>query len=138
MTRLETLLVLYGSQRGSTEDAAQRFCQKVSEHLGPKGLGVKTKLMTLDDFLLSKTEPWSRLVVIFVSSFGLGGPPLGTHSAFTYRICISTAHTANVWYVGARKFRKLCDAWIATHKDNPDEPKMLEGLKFVLCGLGGK
>jgi sulfite reductase alpha subunit-like flavoprotein len=121
-TYKEDLLVLYGSQKGSAEKAAQDFYLEIEKSLssdaieastGRSDVMVKPKLVELDDFLSSAGVPWTRLVVIVVSSFGDGHAP-----------------------ANARAFRKLCDSWISQYNDNPDKPKILEGVHFALCGLG--
>jgi sulfite reductase alpha subunit-like flavoprotein len=118
----EDVLVLYGSQKGHSEIAADEFVAAMSKSMstdaiktltGRPGVAVIPKLMKLDDFLKAGNCNWTRLVVIVVSSFGTGDAP-----------------------EGATEFRKLADAWIATYKENPDKPKILEGVHFALLGLG--
>lgn len=118
----EDVLVLYGSQKGHSEIAADEFITKMSKHLstdaietltGKSGMAVNPKLMKLDDFLKADNCHWTRLVVIIVSSFGTGHAP-----------------------AGGKEFRKLADTWIADYKENPDKPKILGGLHFALLGLG--
>jgi sulfite reductase alpha subunit-like flavoprotein len=120
----EDVLVLYGSQKGHSEIAADEFVMKMSKNLssgaietltGRPGLAVKPKLMKLDDFLKADNCPWTRLVVIIVSSFGTGHAP-----------------------EGGKEFRKLADAWITDYKENPDKPKILTGVHFSLLGLGDR
>jgi MioC protein len=118
----EDILVLYGSQKGHSEIAADEFITKMSKHLSTDaietltrrpGVAVNPKLMKLDDFLKAENCPWTRLVVIIVSSFGTGHAP-----------------------EGGTEFRKLADTWITNYKENPDKPKILGGLHFALLGLG--
>jgi MioC protein len=117
----EDVLVLYGSQKGHSEIAADEFITKMSKSLssdavetmtGRPGLSVNPILMKLDEFLEDHCH-WTRLVVIIVSSFGTGDAP-----------------------EGGKQFRKLADTWIANYKENPDKPKILGGVHFALLGLG--
>lgn len=114
----EKILVLYGSQMGTSEKVAQSICDDLAQKLNDDSNDQESTSpiyeavgpTQLDDFL---QEPaWTRMVIIVVSSFGVGYAPMG-----------------------ARKFRKLCDYWTATLKDCPDG-KPLHGLQFALCGLG--
>jgi sulfite reductase alpha subunit-like flavoprotein len=118
----EDLLVLFGSQKGHSEIAADEFITKMSKHLstdaietltGRHGVSVNPKLMKLDDFLKADKCPWTRLVVIVVSSFGTGDAP-----------------------EGAKEFRKLADTWMTDYKVKPDKPEILRGLHFALLGFG--
>jgi sulfite reductase alpha subunit-like flavoprotein len=118
----EEVLVLFGSQKGHSEIAADEFITKMSKHLSTDaieeltkraGVTVTPKLMKLDDFLKADNCPWTRLVVIIVSSFGTGHAP-----------------------EGGKEFRILADTWIADYKKNPDKPKILGGVQFALLGLG--
>jgi sulfite reductase alpha subunit-like flavoprotein len=119
--REENVLVLYGSMRGTAENAANELFKQIPEKLRPeKLLGKEVEavkavpiLMELDDFL-EKGE-WAGVVVIFASSYGVGEAP-----------------------VGSKNFRKLCETWIKAYTDQPDKPKILEGMRFALCGLGGE
>ncbi len=106
MTEEEEILVLFGSQRGTSEDAASAFAQEA-----PKRLHVKVKTVEMDDFLESPS--WRRVVVIFVSSFGTGGAPMG-----------------------AQAFRKFCDRVITDYTDNPDKTGFLKGIHIAICGQG--
>jgi sulfite reductase alpha subunit-like flavoprotein len=116
----EEVLVLFGSQKGHSEIAADEFITKMSKHLSTDaieeltkraGVTVTPKLMKLDDFLKADNCPWTRLVVIIVSSFGTGHAP-----------------------EGGKEFRILADTWIADYKKNPDKPKILGGVQFALLG----
>jgi sulfite reductase alpha subunit-like flavoprotein len=101
--------------------------------------------MSLDDFLEVRYGRWTRMVVIFVSSYGVGGPPLGCY-----------------------RFRELCDYWLqhppppppqlqlhplqpAGTKDAKDDNgpattttttgttsnlQLLSGIHYAICGLG--
>jgi sulfite reductase alpha subunit-like flavoprotein len=66
----------------------------------------------LDDFLELELAKWTRLIVIIVSSYGVGQAPLGAY-----------------------RFRDLCDAWL-NKDEKDDEPKVLDGAYFAMCGLG--
>lgn len=102
----EEILVLFGSQRGTSEDAASAFAKEASNRLN-----VKVKSVELDDFLESPS--WRRVVVVFVSSFGAGGAPMG-----------------------AQQFRKFCDRLIQDYTDNPEKAGFLKGIHLALCGQG--
>jgi sulfite reductase alpha subunit-like flavoprotein len=164
------IYVLYGSQTGNSEQAAQDFCHQCATELRPErrqthartaaaqslidgnsnttaattSNGVSTETfeemlqapleemeavaMQLDDFLELEHAPWTRLIVIFVSSYGIGSAPLGSY-----------------------RFRELCDAWTGSntigvaskrdvdHKDTVSSSShgpILDGVYFALCGLG--
>ena len=117
-SRTEKVLVLYGSQTGNSEAAAKDLCEKMSEQLSPAVLkeltGTKDTItvesthMQLDDFLELKQAAWTRLIVIVVSSYGVGQAPLGAY-----------------------RFRELCDAWSEAKAEN-----ILDGVYFAMCGLG--
>lgn len=117
--RIEKVYVLYGSQTGNSEQAAQDFCSAIVDRLSsgriqdftqtPDHISIVPVHMQLDDFLELERAKWTRLVVIFVSSYGVGQAPLG-----------------------AWRFRELCDAWI----DDKASHFPLKGLRFALCGLG--
>jgi sulfite reductase alpha subunit-like flavoprotein len=162
------IYVLYGSQTGNSEQAAQEFCHQCATELRPErrqahartaitlihsnsnttattSNGVSTEtfeemlqapqeemeavVMQLDDFLELEHAPWTRLIVIFVSSYGIGSAPLGSY-----------------------RFRELCDAWVGSntigiesknevdHKDtvvsSSQHGPLLDGVYFALCGLG--
>ena len=112
------MLVLYGSQTGNSEAAAKDVCDKMSEKLSPlllkkltgttNTIFVECSHMQLDDFLELERAAWTRLVVIVVSSYGVGQAPLGAY-----------------------RFRELCDAWSAAKAKN-----ILNGVHFAMCGLG--
>jgi sulfite reductase alpha subunit-like flavoprotein len=65
--------------------------------------------MQLDDFLELKHAAFTKCLVIFVSSYGVGQAPLGAY-----------------------RFRELCDYWA----QNDDHGAPLQGLQYALCGLG--
>lgn len=117
-TRTEKVLVLYGSQTGNSEAAAKDLCEKMTKQLSPQMLKeltnttdtiiVESTHMQLDDFLELERAAWTRLVVIVVSSYGVGQAPLGSY-----------------------RFRELCDAWSEAKAKN-----ILDGVNFAMCGLG--
>jgi sulfite reductase alpha subunit-like flavoprotein len=109
-----TILVLYGSQTGNAQQAAEEFTQQCRELRG-----WSADCLSLDDLLEVRHCRFSRYMVIFVSSYGHGGPPLGGY-----------------------RFRDLCDHWLEDEKgDTPSsdaatQPKLLQGVHYALCGLG--
>jgi len=118
MAPVESLYVLYGSQMGNSEQAATDFCTELESKYTPdffkaQGLSpvqVETTCMQLDDFLEIQHANFTKCIVIFVSSYGVGQAPLGAY-----------------------RFREVCDALAAdeaTYKDT------LTGLKYAICGLG--
>jgi len=126
-SRTEEILVLYASQSGSTKKAAEKFCEEMTIQLSPdkirslaktetdndSNVTVVPTCMTLDEFLESKHAAWTRIVVIFVSSFGRGDSSNGGY-----------------------RFRDLCDMWLDQYEQNPDAPKVLTGVQYSLCGFG--
>lgn len=117
MPRQETVLILYGSQRGTAERTAESIVSQMPEKLSAEAIATLTdqsvdvevvpKLMTLNDFIAD--PEWTRLVVIVVSSFGAGDAPMN-----------------------ARQFRKWCDRAQATQNGN----RILSGIRFAMLGLG--
>ena len=117
-TRTEEVYFLYGSQTGNSEQAAKDLSEQVKVRLSPatiqKLTGTNDKItvvpshMQLDDFLELERAKWTRLIVIVVSSYGVGQAPLGGY-----------------------RFRDLCDAWLEEEKS-----QKLDGVHFALCGLG--
>jgi sulfite reductase alpha subunit-like flavoprotein len=122
-TRKEEVYVLYGSQTGNSEQAAKDLCGQVETRLGPEviqkltdtkdSITVVPTHMQLDDFLEIDRAKWTRLIVVIVSSYGVGSAPLGAY-----------------------RFRELCDAWLNLYGDKNDNPKILNGCHFAMCGLG--
>jgi len=117
--RKEKVYVLYGSQTGNSEEYANTFAEELPKKLSSSKLQEMTgtsqsiqlepKCMQLDDFLELQKCDWTRLVIIFVSSYGVGQAPLGSY-----------------------RFRDLCDAW----KERKTPNALLKGVQFALCGLG--
>mmetsp|Transcript_26601 Transcript_26601/g.37467 ORF Transcript_26601/g.37467 Transcript_26601/m.37467 type:complete len:236 (+) Transcript_26601:33-740(+) len=109
--REEEILVLYGSQTGNSEQAAQDLCEQLPAKLASKFEGeisLTTRHMQLDDFLELERAPWTRLVVIITSSYGVGQAPLGCY-----------------------RFREFCDALLENN-----ETKLLKGITYAMLGLG--
>ena len=103
-----------GDGDGGSAAAAAAAAAAASANL-PK---FKPVHMQLDDFLEMRRCGWTRLVVIFVSSYGVGQAPLGCY-----------------------RFRDLCDAWLEDTDggggggaDSSSRP--LEGISYAMCGLG--
>ena len=130
--RTEEVLVLYASQLGTSEKAAKSFAEEMTTELSPQAIQSLTDnndesleitvvptVMTLDEFLEVKGgAAWTRLVIIFVSSYGMGASPQGGH-----------------------RFRDLCEEWKDQHENNNTDDdngpeKILKGLNFAMCGLG--
>mmetsp|Transcript_5913 Transcript_5913/g.8942 ORF Transcript_5913/g.8942 Transcript_5913/m.8942 type:complete len:246 (-) Transcript_5913:61-798(-) len=113
--RTEPLYVLYGSQMGNSEEAAQTFCKELEKRYTPDffkanelaHVNVETICIQLDDFLEMHHAKFTKLLVVFVSSYGVGQAPLGAY-----------------------RFREVCEAW------KEDDKKPLDGLKYAICGLG--
>lgn len=101
------ICIIYGSQTGNSEQAAK----DLSDRLHEKGLA--STHMQADDFLELEKCKWTQCMVIITSSYGVGQAPLGCY-----------------------RFRELCDAWHQQYTDDPNKPKLLEGLTYFLCGLG--
>ena len=136
----EEILVLFGSQSGSAEAAAERIAKELPQamqivHADDDGSGpiITPKLMGLDDWLeTSESNPLTRVVIIVVSSFGMGGAPMN-----------------------AKMFRRRCDDILqdikrrqsdcpSTKDDSPEEHdaqeskacKFLKGIHFCLLAFG--
>ena len=92
----EEVLVLYGTQTGNSEAAAEEITSSLSSQLSKLPFKVTPKLLTLDDFLELRHGEWTRVVVIVCSSYGVGQAPLG-----------------------ARKFREWCDEVLERYGHDP-------------------
>ena len=123
-SRAERIYFLYGSQTGNSEQAALDLATQAITQLSPDRLQkltgkdasdivIEPVHMQLDDFLELQQCQWTRLVVIVVSSYGVGQAPLGS------------------W-----RFRELCDAWTGLQKEGKVSKSLLEGVHYALCGLG--
>ena len=118
----EEVLVLYGSQTGNSEGAAQEIASLIPTKLLSK---FTSRCIHLDDFLEVEKAKWTRLVIIVCSSYGVGQAP-----------------------IGARKFRELCDEILEqqqqqsslddniNNNSNNNMKSMLNGIHFALLGLG--
>ena len=124
--RREEVYILYGSQSGSTEKAALAFAEEMTKKLTSESIeemtGTQTNIeimptvMKLDEFLERKEGKWTRLVLLFLSSYGSGEAP-----------------------VGAKKFRDFCDALVKQYENNNHQIKTnlpLEGLHYSMCSFG--
>ena len=123
--RKEPVFVLYGSQTGNSEQTAEDFSKQMEEKFTPsyfKDLGlepveVETTCIQLDDFLGCKHAAFTKTMVIFVSSYGLGQAPIGC-------------------YV----FRSFAEELISRTEGGKAETEarttLLKGLKYALCALG--
>ena len=126
----EEVLVLYGSQTGNSEAAAEQLSSLLPSKLSTADNRTLTsRCMHLDDFLEVEHAQWTRLVIIICSSYGVGQAP-----------------------IGARKFREVCDVILErfgyddvtttnddTNNNNNkkgDDDKMLTGVTYALLGLG--
>mmetsp|Transcript_13527 Transcript_13527/g.25799 ORF Transcript_13527/g.25799 Transcript_13527/m.25799 type:complete len:209 (+) Transcript_13527:91-717(+) len=106
----ERITILFGSHGGTAEETADALCQEIAEKKKLPSHVAVVGPMALDNFV--KDPQWTRIVIIVVSSFGMGHAPRN-----------------------ARQFRKLCDHWSTQLKDNA-ENKPLAGIHFALLGLG--
>lgn len=101
---------------GNSEGAALEFCKEMENKYTPDFfaqqkldvLDVETTCIQLDDFLEMNHANYTPVLVIFVSSYGVGQAPLGGY-----------------------RFRELCDEF--SEKGHEDA---LKGLKYAICGLG--
>eukprot|EP00559_Dactyliosolen_fragilissimus_P006162 CAMPEP_0184870544 /NCGR_PEP_ID=MMETSP0580-20130426/37865_1 /TAXON_ID=1118495 /ORGANISM="Dactyliosolen fragilissimus" /LENGTH=240 /DNA_ID=CAMNT_0027372669 /DNA_START=21 /DNA_END=743 /DNA_ORIENTATION=- len=107
----EEIFVLYSSQTGNSESAAEEITSLLPSKLSSSSKKYKAKCMQLDDFLEIERAAWTRLVIIVTSSYGVGQAPLGGY-----------------------KFRELCD-YILSEKGT-DINNLLKGINYALLGLG--
>jgi sulfite reductase alpha subunit-like flavoprotein len=59
--------VLYGSQTGNSEGAAQNFASSLPKNLSTSSLTVTSAAIELDDFLEKSKATWTPLCVIICS-----------------------------------------------------------------------
>ena len=111
MSKTLKIPILYGSQTGNSEQAAQNFAAKLPAELSTSTLTVTSEAIQLDDFLEECKANWSQLCVIICSSYGVGQAPLG-----------------------AWKFRELCDFILEGKGDG--EKEFMKGLQYAMLGLG--
>ena len=107
--RHEEILVLFGSQTGNSEQAAETLASLIPSKISLPSVSVTSTFMQLDDFLELHRAKWTSVVVIITSSYGVGQAPLGCY-----------------------KFRSLCDR-INSHQGCHN---MLEAVSFAMLGLG--
>jgi len=123
-SRTESIWVLYGSQTGNSEQAAKDFCQQIETKFTPsyfKGLDldldptvkVETTCMQLDDFLEYQHAAFTKTMVIFVSSYGVGQAPLGSPM-----------------------FRSFAEELLVRVENGKTSSDLLKGLDYAICGLG--
>jgi sulfite reductase alpha subunit-like flavoprotein len=113
-----TLFVLYGSQTGNSEQAAEDFVTKFTHFHQQRQQSfsrhfkhIHAKACQLDDFLEMYHAPFSTCIpvlVIFVSSYGVGQAPIGAHL-----------------------FRTVCERFVKLQ-----DATLLHGLSYAICGLG--
>ena len=140
--RTEPIFVLYGSQTGNSEQAAEDFCQVMKEKYTPSyfrtlnllPITVQPTCLQLDDFLDYQHAAYTKNIVIFVSSYGVGQAPIGSYKFRSF----------------AEELLSLVDNEITTTKnnstgggggggDNNNNNKyatLLKGLRYAICGLG--
>ena len=107
--RQEEILVLYGSQTGNSEQAAETLSTLIPTKLSTSSVTVTSKHMQLDDFLEQRDAEWTSIIVIITSSYGVGQAPLGCY-----------------------KFRSLCN-----HINSQQgSDSILQGIAFAMLGLG--
>jgi sulfite reductase alpha subunit-like flavoprotein len=127
--RTEPLFVLYGSQTGNSEQAAEDFCKVIKEKYTPSyfrdlnliPITVEPTCIQLDDFLDYRHAAYTKNLVIFVSSYGVGQAPIGSY-----------------------KFRSFADELLSLVEitknngggDNNKYATLLKGLRYAICGLG--
>lgn len=113
---VEEILVLFGSQTGNSEQAAETLSKAIPKQISIPSVLVTSTYMQLDDFLELHNAQWTSIVVIITSSYGVGQAPLGCY-----------------------KFRKLCDH-ILSNETNTNHSSsaatMLDGITFAMLGLG--
>lgn len=102
--------VLFGSQTGNSELAAENLANSIPEALSTSTFEVTATAMQLDDFLEISRAQWTPLCAIVCSSYGVGQAPMG-----------------------AWKFREICDLIL---ESSSSDGTTLKGLKYALLGLG--
>ena len=105
----EEVLVLYGSQTGNSEGAAQEICSLIPTKLS----STTSRVMHLDDFLEVEKAKWTKLVVIVCSSYGVGQAPIGGKLAlvlfrFGHFICELSLHICYILLLQTICSNKRC------------------------------
>lgn len=119
--RTESMYVLYGSQTGNSEQAAKDFCTELEEKFTPKyfedmGLSpvkITTNCLQLDDFLEYEHSAFTKTMIVFVSSYGVGQAPMGSY-----------------------KFRSFAEELLSQTESGKLSSDFLKGLSYAVCGLG--
>lgn len=119
--RTERIFVLYGSQTGNSEQAAKDYCKQIKEKFTPSyfkdldldPVEVETSCIQLDDFLEYRHAAFTKTMVIFVSSYGVGQAP-----------------------IGSQKFRSFVEEMYAQADSGKVNKALLKGLNYGICGLG--
>jgi sulfite reductase alpha subunit-like flavoprotein len=123
--------VLFASQTGNSEQAARKIaallpdkCRvSTSSSNSPEDSNYVCEVLQLDDFLELERAAWTPIVILCLSSYGVGQAPLGGY-----------------------RFREFCDYLVDQH-NNPTKngnsastttttPLLLQDLQFALLGLG--
>lgn len=118
------IYVLYGSQTGNSEQAAQDIASQLPSQVNAllqqqsskSKVSITTECLQLDDFLELHHGQWTPFVIIVTSSYGVGQAPLGCY-----------------------RFRDLCDYFLqqtTPSKNDPTTRHLLDGVSYALCGLG--
>ena len=119
--------VLYGSQTGNSEAAAKELSTLLPTKLklppseSSSNITITSRHMHLDDFLEIEKAPWTKLVLIVTSSYGVGQAPIGSY-----------------------RFRDFCDSLLGNETFRaPSSPSgststknLLTGVRYALLGLG--
>lgn len=101
--------VLYGSQTGNSEAAAQNLASRIPSKLSTSSIAITCSATELDDFLEKSKASWTPLCVIVCSSYGVGQAP-----------------------IGAWKFREMCDLILNSN----GYEGIFMGLRYAMLGLG--
>jgi sulfite reductase alpha subunit-like flavoprotein len=102
----ETIWILFASQTGNSEQAARQ----IASEFPTKIVGsLEPKVASLDDFLEIEHASWSRIVILCLSSYGVGQAPLGGY-----------------------RFREVCDHVI----DQKGCDTVWKDLQYCILGLG--
>ena len=130
MTSLEQKIwVLFASQTGNSEQAARKIAALLPDQCRSTSSNTDIthvcEVMPLDDFLELERAAWTPIVILCVSSYGVGQAPLGGY-----------------------RFREFCDYLVETAQTQSSTTLttstttttpvrlLLQGLQFALLGLG--